>query len=122
MSSSKAWAAAAALAWLAAGGVAQAAQNGFECPAQISIDGVELSLANLNVFDGPIENRVALVPETVQDDPDTLRWELDANMAATMKCRYRDSRHYVVLVAEGATQCTVHAPKGQVAQASCKAP
>ncbi|SIT28227.1 STY0301 family protein [Achromobacter sp. MFA1 R4] len=92
----------------------------FQCPAQIQVDGAQLSLSGLNVFEGPIENRVALVPETSSGAPGTMRWQVDAGATPYMKCRYQGSRHYLVMVAEDAKRCIAKAADGKrLFQASC---
>lgn len=101
------------------GQAAQAEPRIFQCPAQIQVDGTQLSLSGLNVFEGPIENRVALVPETSSDASGTMRWQVDAGATPYMKCRYHGSRHYLVLVAEGAMRCIARTSDRQVFEASC---
>lgn len=49
------------------------ASHDFQCPAQIQVDGAQLSLAGLNVFEGPIEDRVALAPEQPPGEPGVMR-------------------------------------------------
>ncbi|WP_337999279.1 STY0301 family protein [Achromobacter arsenitoxydans] len=71
---------------------------------------------------GPIENRVALAPEQPPGEPGVMRWSLDSGTMAYMKCRYRNSRHYLVLVAEGATHCIARMAPEQLFQASCSGP
>jgi len=99
--------------------VAQADSHVFQCPTQIQVDGSPLSLAGLNVFEGPIENQVALAPETSPGDPGAMHWRLDAGATPYMKCRYQGSPHYLVLEAKGATRCIAKVAAAQVFEASC---
>lgn len=99
--------------------IARADSHQFQCPARIEVDGLQLSLAGLNVFDGPIENRIALVPETTPGQNNEMRWSLMSGTTPYMKCRYRDSRHYLVLVAENATRCIAKLTDAQIFEASC---
>lgn len=100
--------------------IALADSRVFQCPAQIHVDGAQLSLSGLNVFEGPIENRVDLVPETSSGEPGTMRWQVDPGATPYMKCRYQGSQHYLVMVAEGARLCIAKAADGKRPfQASC---
>jgi hypothetical protein len=100
--------------------VAQADARLFRCPALIQVDGSQLILAGLNVFEGPIEDRVALAPETSPSDPGPMLWHLDSKSTLYMKCRYHESRHFFVLEAKGATQCVATVSDTGAFEASCK--
>lgn len=98
---------------------AQSEPHFYNCPTHITVDGSQLSLAGLGVFDGPVERLVALVPETLPGDPGAMIWTLDTGATPYMKCRYLGSQHYLILKAEGATRCKANVSGSKVFEASC---
>ena len=81
----------------------------YQCPAQLQLDDHSYALSGANVFDGPIEDRVALLPEPAPDVPKRSIWKHEADQRTLhVKCRYQGVAHYIVLEAKNARQCTAH--------------
>ncbi|WP_409558468.1 STY0301 family protein [Achromobacter sp.] len=99
--------------------VARAASHVYQCPTHLLVDGAQWQLDAINVFDGPIEKLVALVPETSPNDPGLQFWTFNGGATPYMKCLYHGTQHYLVLEAEGATRCTATISDTQVFEASC---
>jgi len=93
----------------------------YQCPAYLQL-GSQSYVLDLDiqggVFDGPIEEMGALKPEPIPDDDNVepLFWDYgdyrDANgnppgRPLYLKCRYKDTGHYLVLKMKGAYRCTV---------------
>jgi len=91
----------------------------YQCPLylQLSSQSYALDLETQgDVYDGPIEEMGSLVPESVPDDDEPSFWDYgdyrDANgnppkRPLYLKCRYKDTGHYLVLKMQGAYRCTV---------------
>lgn len=81
----------------------------YTCPAKLVLGEKTYPLEKANVFDGPIEDRVALVPEPAPDVPKRSIWKHEADQRTLhVKCRYQGVAHYIVLEAKNARQCTAH--------------
>jgi len=84
------------------------APHQYQCPAQLQLGPNPHALRGATVFDGPIEDRASLVPESVPNESEPVFWKYEAAQQRTLhvKCIYQDTRHYIVLEAAGARQCT----------------
>jgi len=90
----------------------------YQCPAQLQLHTQSHTLKGATVFDGPIEERATLVPEFIADAKQSAHWEA-YQQTLYVKCRYQDTRHYIVLEAEGAKQC-IQDVKDSVVRVQCK--
>jgi len=94
----------------------------YQCPAYLQLDSQSYALdldIQGGVFDGPIEEMGALKPEPIPDDDNVEPsfWDYgdyrdaDGNPPVErplyLKCRYKDTGHYLVLKMQGAYRCTV---------------
>ncbi|MWP61887.1 STY0301 family protein [Gilliamella sp. Pas-s25] len=72
------------------------------CPATFSDGHHVYQLDNAKLFDGPICNKVDLVPEFKKEK---VIWELTPQIKPYLVCEYAGTNHYIVLYAKGAAYC-----------------
>jgi len=88
----------------------------YQCPSYLQLDSLSYALdPHQTVYNGPIEEMGSLVAEPVPDDDKPSFWDYgdyrDANgnppeRPLYLKCRYKDTGHYLVLKMKGAYRCT----------------
>lgn len=93
----------------------------YQCPAILALNEKTYPLEKANVFDGPVEDRADLVPETDPAHPELATWQVaGGQFVPHLKCRYRGVRHYIVLEAEGAKQCRLQTLANRPVSAYCQ--
>jgi len=92
----------------------------YQCPPYLQLGAQSYALdieTQGDVYDGPIEEMAGLKPEPITDDDNVKPsfWDYgdyrDANgnppePPLYLKCRYKDTGHYLVLKMQGAYRCT----------------
>ena len=93
----------------------------YTCPAKLMLGEKTYPLEKANVFDGPIEDRADLVPKTDPAHPELAVWHVGGGQFIPhLKCRYRGTRHYLVLEAAGAKQCRLWTASNHPVSAHCQ--
>jgi hypothetical protein len=101
--------------------VSKASAMNYTCPAKLMLSEKTYPLEKANVFDGPIENRASLVPETDPAHPELAVWHVGGGQFIPhLKCRYLGTHHYLVLEAAGAKQCWLQTATNHPVSAHCQ--
>jgi len=78
----------------------------YQCPAYLQLDARTYAFKSSGFYDGPIEERAALIPFPHPDEsPSFGVQEAFPPRVLHVTCHYKDTEHYLVLEAKGARWC-----------------
>lgn len=103
-----------------AGQAAEPAPTALACPAQFSLQGSNYPLRAAQVFEGPIEEQVSLVPEFPADQATLATWSAGTGKLSFLQCRYQGIKHYIVLNIEGVQSCQAQLSNGTYTSVTCQ--
>lgn len=109
-----------ALASSFAGQAAEPAAAALACPAQFSLQGQAYPLRGAQIFEGPMEDQVSLVPEIAADRPTVATWSAEDAKLSFLQCRYQGIKHYIVLNIEGVQSCQAQLANGNYTSVTCQ--
>ena len=90
----------------------------YECPQEWTYQGVQYPLRSIAVFDGSIEVPFILKPSDITGE--TATWPFTEGETPFLQCRYKGTKHAIIIEAKGARLCQATLHENQPNTGFCK--